>query len=103
MKKNKIVFFLPSFENGGAEETIISLANQFNINNQNLTFIVGNKNGANKNKIDENISLINLNKKRLLKCLGPLNRIIVKLNPKIIITTLTHSNLFFCFLKYFYK
>ena len=32
-----------------------------------------------------------------------LNRIIIKLNPKIIITTLVHSNLFFCFLKYFYK
>ena len=50
MKKNKIVFFLPSFENGGAEETIITLANQLNIKYKNLSFIVGNKNGANKKK-----------------------------------------------------
>ena len=28
-KIDKILFFLPSFEDGGAEESIISLANQF--------------------------------------------------------------------------
>jgi glycosyltransferase involved in cell wall biosynthesis len=102
-KKNKILFFLPSFADGGAEEVIISLANQFNKKGVNLSFIVGNKSGNNKIKINKKITLINLKKSRLRKCFGSLVANIRKLKPKVVITTLAHSNLFFCFIKYFYN
>ncbi len=101
-KKNKIFFFLPSFANGGAEENIISLANKYKSENENITFIVGNKTGLNKLKIDKKINLISLKKNRLYKCLYPLVRILKKTTPDTVITTLVHSNLFFCFIKFIY-
>ncbi len=102
-KKNKILFFLPSFADGGAEESIISIANRYKSKNENITFIVGNDIGPNKFKIDKKINLINFKKSRLLKCLSPIIKILEKNYPDTIITTLTHSNLFFCFIKFFYN
>ena len=102
-KIDKILFFLPSFEDGGAEESIISLANQFYKKKMNILFLVGNTNGKNKKKIEKRIDLINLNKDRLRKCFWITIKILKRWSPKVIITTLTHSNLFFCFLKIFLK
>ena len=101
-KKNRIIFFLPSFAEGGAEENIISLANKYKSENENISFIVGNKTGLNKSKIDKKIKLINLKKNRLYKCLSPLVKILKTTSPDTVITTLTHSNLFFCFVKFLY-
>ena len=55
-KKNRIIFFLPSFADGGAEENIISLANKYKSENENISFIVGNKTGLNKSKIDKKLN-----------------------------------------------
>ena len=102
-KKDKVLFFLPSFADGGAEETIVSLANQFYHKKTKVFFLIGNKTGKNKDKLEKKINLINLDKDRLLKCLKPIKNILDKVNPKVVITTLTHSNLFFCIIKYFFK
>ncbi len=100
-RNTKILFFLPSFEDGGAEETLISLANQLYKKKTKVFFVVGNSNGNNKFRIEKKINFINLNKDRLIKCFTLAKDLIDKLEPEVVITTLTHSNLFFCFLKYF--
>ena len=102
-KNNRIFFFLPSFADGGAEENIISLANKYKQQNENITFIVGNQTGINKLKIDKKIKLIDLKKIKLYKCLSKIIRILKKKTPDTVITTLVHSNLFFCFVKFFYQ
>ena len=69
----------------------------------NILFLVGNTNGKKIKKIEKRIDLINLNKDRLRKCFWITIKILKRWSPKVIITTLTHSNLFFCFLKIFLK
>ena len=86
---------MPSFEDGGAEETLISLANQLYKKKTKVFFVVGNSNGNNKFRIEKKINFINLNKDRLIKCFTLAKDLIDKLEPEVVITTLTHSNLFF--------
>tara|TARA_S200000501_G_C20865088_1_gene761524 strand:+ start:1387 stop:2487 length:1101 start_codon:yes stop_codon:yes gene_type:complete len=102
-KNNKIFFFLPSFADGGAEENIISLAKKYKQQNEKVTFIVGNQTGINKLKMDKKIKVIDLKKNKLYKCLFQILRIFKKRSPDTVITTLVHSNLFLCFIKFFYK
>ena len=51
----------------------------------------------NKFRIEKKINFINLNKDRLIKCFTLAKDLIDKLEPEVVITTLTHSNLFFVF------
>ena len=103
IKKKKIIFFLPTFADGGAESVIISLANQFLKTGKDISFIVGNSKGKNKLRLNSRIKLVNFKKDRLLKCFTLLTNKLVKLNPTTVVTTLTHSNLLFCFLKRLYN
>ena len=63
MKKKKIVFILQNLKMGGAEKNIINYANEISKNNY-ITYIMCLSDiGILKKKINNNVKIINLNKK----------------------------------------
>ena len=94
--KKKIIFFLPSLNAGGAEKVFIKTLNFLNSNSKNQIFLlIINKNGNLANSIDCGVKIINLNKTRLLFCFFDIIKIIKKIKPDTIFTTLPHSNILF--------
>jgi glycosyltransferase involved in cell wall biosynthesis len=101
INKDKVVFFLPSFANGGAEEVIVNIFNEISRQDKNAVFIVGNKTGNNFRKIHNKKKIYSLEKKRLIFCFFSIYKYLKKNKNSTVITTLSHSNIFFCVLKKF--
>lgn len=103
-KNNKllILFYLPSFTGGGSEIVTINLANQFYKLNHNIFFLCSNSSGPLFFKLDKNIKIVNLKKKRLLFSLIDIYKFIKKNKPDVIFSSLIHSNIYFCILKKFF-
>ena len=101
MKKTDLtyLFYLPSFSGGGSEMVTINLANQFYSNKKKIIFLCSNNNGPLFFKLNKNIKVINLKKKRLLFSIFKIIEVIKKEKPNVIFSSLVHSNIFFCIIK----
>ena len=98
--KKKLIIFLPSFSDGGAEEILINIANHL-YEKYTIIFVINKNFGKKKKLLNKNIKLIILNKKRLFFCFFLMKDILKDIKPDCVFTTLAHSNLFFCWLKFF--
>lgn len=99
---NKIIFFLPTLGAGGAERTIIQLANTFVNKGISVSLVVCDLTGENRKLLPEvhsEINLINLDCGRVIKAFGPLRKLIAGNSYDAIISTQTHANLVSIFAK----
>lgn len=94
--KGKILFFLPTLGGGGAERTIVQLANIFAERQYNVHLavcdITGN-NGKLLPEVESKVTIIDLSCKRVLLAISPLKKLMVKENYDWICATQTHSNI----------
>jgi hypothetical protein len=60
----KILFLMPDFNGGGAESVFVQLANYFNLKYQ-IHFMVLDASGPNLKKLDTDIKIVELKKKKL--------------------------------------
>lgn len=96
------MFFLPSLGAGGAERTIIQLANAFVNKCISVSLVVCDINGKKAKLLPEvnpAINLIDLDCGRVAKAFSPLRKLIAENNYDAIISTQTHANLVCVFAK----
>lgn len=105
MIKNKLtyLFYLPSFSGGGSEMVTINLANEFYRKNKKIVFLCSNTNGPLFFKLNSNIKIINLEKKRLLFSVLKILKTIKKEKPDVVFSSLVHSNILFCIIKKYFN
>ena len=99
----KILFFLPSLTGGGAERTIVNIANGLDRNTYEVHFLVIDKPDAGKYKdeyfylLKKDIIIHNLNiqicKKNYIKILFGMRKIIRKIAPDIAMSTMLRPNI----------
>lgn len=99
----KLLFFLPSLAGGGAERTILNLANSVDRNVFSVTLLLINQvdNGLNKDEyskyLKEDVKLINLGidvrKNKYLSILIATANVIKNLKPDVVMSTMYKANL----------
>lgn len=93
----KILFFTPSFAGGGAERTVIQLANALSNHTDYIVEIIvcdlEGKRGSLLPLVDKNINVINLDCKKVSKSILPLSKVLKNGNYDFLISTQTHTNI----------
>lgn len=93
-KMHKILIYMQSLNGGGAERTVINLANHLDRSCYKIIFVIGNlKTNAYEQFISEDIVPIDLQSTRMRYSFFKLRKILVKENPDIILTTLYDNNI----------
>ena len=87
-----IAVFLQDFAGGGAERVAVTLANGLHRNGHNVVFVVVRNDGPFRDRIDPEISVVELKTDRTAAAPFELSRIIGSLRPDIILSHMTHVN-----------
>ena len=89
--KLNVLFVLPSLSAGGAQRVMSFVAGNINKEKFNTTLLIA---GSSKDTAYEisNINVIYLNKSRLLNALPAIIRLIKKLEPHVVISSISHTN-----------
>ena len=95
-----IIIFLPSVGYGGAEISLIRIANYLSSKNINVNLIIAKKIKNELSIIDESVNIIYLNSSKTVFSLFRLNNSINKINPQVVISTLPTPNFLLALLKY---
>lgn len=99
---SKVIFLLPSLGGGGAERTVIQLANSFAEQGLNIHLAVCNLNGE-KGKllpeVNSKIQLINFNCGRVANAIQPLRKLLQLELYDCLIATQSHTNIIAAFAK----
>ena len=93
---NKVMFFLPTLGGGGAERTVIQLANSFAEQGLNIDLVVCNLTGEKSKLLPEvspKINLVDLACGRVISAIQPLKLLLQKENYQVLVATQTHSNI----------
>ena len=88
----KIYFYLPNAESGGAENVIISLANEFSKKDYQVVLILGKAQGAFIYKIFHKVKIIEIGNTSILKTAFKLYSLVSKEAPDILCVTKNHVN-----------
>ncbi len=89
----KITFFIQDFSGGGAQHMIINSANEFARRGDQIDLLVVNDYGPHKDKVEEGVNIVDLNKNRSLAALWQVARYLREQQPDIFLSALTHSNI----------
>lgn len=92
-KNKRIAFFTPNFNGGGAERVMITYANEISKLGYDVCYIVVNGYGPLQGELNEEIHLINLQKKRIMTATLALYRTLTRKKIDILVSTLTHANI----------
>lgn len=103
-KIKKVLFILPSLSSGGAEKVTINILNHISKDKFTVNLLIINNIGPFKDLIfDNNINIINLNKKHARTSYFKLVKIINTIKPDIVFSTLQHVNILLLIFKRLYK
>jgi len=95
----KVAFLIPSFEGGGTERVIITLANGFAKRGIDVFIISLNSKGAYQNEVNENVKIEILNTKRTIFSFIKIKNFLDKENPNILFSSIAHLNIFIIIVK----
>ncbi len=101
--KKKIAVFVNSLEIGGTESVTLVFVNELIKYNFTVDLILLKKKGYYLKFLDKRVNVVNLNKKRLLFSFINFFKYLKKNKPDIILSHLTHINVFVLFFKIFLK
>jgi glycosyltransferase involved in cell wall biosynthesis len=93
---NKIMFFLPTLGGGGAERTVIQLANNLVQQGRDVDVVVCDLTGEKAKllpEVDAQIQLIDLNCGRVSNAIMPLKKLLQAIAYDAVVATQTHSNI----------
>lgn len=89
----KIMIVLPSLCGGGAERVTLNIANNLNIDKFNVTIVSCTGKNEYKGFVNENLNIVNLNKKKVSKCIFDLKSLIKSKQPDIVLCVMEHMYL----------
>ena len=98
--KKKIVFTLPTLQGGGAEKVISSIALNIDKKKYEVIIVVFDLSGQCYLK-NKNIKIINLKSKKVSTGIFNFIKTIRRVNPDILISSISHLNLFISLIKFF--
>ena len=101
--KKKIAVFINNLEIGGTESVTLVFVNELIKHNFKVDLILINKKRYNLKFLDKRVNVVNLNKTRLLFSFINFFKYLNKDKPDIILSHLTHINVFVLFFKIFLK
>ncbi|ANF82901.1 glycosyl transferase [Acinetobacter sp. NCu2D-2] len=93
---NKVMFFLPTLGGGGAERTVIQLANNLVQQGRDVDVVVCDLSGEKAKllpEVDAKIQLIDLNCGRVFRAITPLKQLLKAVLYDAVIATQSHSNI----------
>ena len=97
---DSIVIFLPSVGYGGAEISLVRIANYLSSKNINVNLIIAKKVKNELDVIDDSINIINLNSSKTLFSIFRLARSINKISTQVVFSTLPTPNFLISLLKF---
>ena len=89
---HRISIFLPSLRGGGAERSILTLANAFSKRGLSVDLVLAKKEGPFLRDVEPSVRVIDLGASRVLASLPGLVRYIRREHPNAIISALSHAN-----------
>jgi len=93
MIKKKILFFIPQLVGGGAERVAINIIQLLDKKEFEIHLVVTTMNGSVYKKLPDSIAIHDLNVNKTLLSIFKLRRLIIKLNPDIIYSSLIRGNI----------
>jgi len=95
----KIAFILPSLAGGGAERVIVSLANGFSKKFNKVYLLLLDNRGVYQNEVLDSIEIIDLRSKRVLSSFFAVKQFLIKMEPDVIFSSISHLNILILFIK----
>ena len=95
-----IAIFLPSVGYGGAEISLIRIANYLSLKNINVNLIIAKKIENELNIIDESVNIVYLNSSKTIFSVFRLINSINKIKPQVALSTLPTPNFLLALLKF---
>lgn len=89
----KIAFFLQSLAGGGAEKSVVNLANYYVNQSIDVDIVLVTKTGAYLKILDKKINIIDLQKTRSILSIWSLRKYLVKNQPDVIMASVVHTNI----------
>ncbi len=100
--KSKILFILPSLGAGGAERVISFIAQNLDPHHFEVVLLVISNRSSNSYNLDGDLKVIYLNKSRVLSAIPHLFAAILKINPKIVVSCISHLNIVMALISLFF-
>jgi glycosyltransferase involved in cell wall biosynthesis len=88
----KVSFFMPGLYGGGAEDVVLKLAGGFSSRDVSVDLVVVKSEGELQVCVPSNVNLVDLDSDRIATSLVPLIRYIRRARPRVLISTLTPTN-----------
>ena len=88
-----VLFFLPDLDGGGAQRTVINLANRLPRDRFQATLVAVRADGPMRDWLDKDIRLIDLNAGRIRHAIRPLRNVVLDLSPDILFSTILDANI----------
>ena len=89
----KIIFFIPDFRGGGAQNMMVNLANELAERGHEMHFLVADDTGPFSDKLRDRVKKVAFGKKRTIFALAPLWKYLRTEKPDIAVSALTHANI----------
>ncbi|CAG21058.1 putative glycosyltransferase [Photobacterium profundum SS9] len=93
LKCNSFVFLMQNFYGGGAEKVIVNLANELDSKGHSISIIVNSTEGPYFCKLNQDVNVVELNKKRLIMGIFDIHSYLSKVQPDYFISTLDMPNI----------
>ena len=103
MRKIKILFVLPNLMAGGAERVTLNIIRQLESSQFEIYLLLINDYGEYKNLIPPNVKILNLNKSKTIYSVMSFIKVISKIKPEIIFSSLNRTSILTLFSKLFYS
>jgi glycosyltransferase involved in cell wall biosynthesis len=97
--KQKLMFLIPSLDVGGAEKVTLNILNKISKSNNEIILVVLNGDGPLKNIVPRDVKLIIVNANRLRYAIFAIAKILIKIKPDYIFSTIGYLNITVIFLK----
>lgn len=89
----KIAFFLQSLVGGGAEKSVVNLANYYVTQGIDVDIVLVTKTGAYLKILDKRINVIDLKKSRSILSVFVLRNYLIKNQPDVLMASVVHTNI----------
>jgi glycosyltransferase involved in cell wall biosynthesis len=90
---NSVLIFAPNLNGGGAERVLVNYLSNLDYNRLSVTLVLAEKKGVFLELVPDEVQIVNLNKSKTVFCLFKLRRLISKLQPDIVYSTLIRSSI----------
>lgn len=89
----EILIFAPNLNGGGAERVLVNYLSNLDYHKFSVTLVLAERKGVFLNLVPEEVNVISLNKRKTVFCFNKLRKLIIKLKPDIVYSTLIRTHI----------